>query len=127
MKLDADVSINPTRQPQRPVVFHLKEAVEKELLERINAGILDQTRGMTPWASNMVVIPKDKQVDEQGRPSTDKSVRITVDSKAVNKATSGFEICNDDNNECGPTEVFEAASAARLKYSPRRSVSYLRI
>jgi len=75
----------------------------------------------------MVAIPKDKPVDEQGRPSTDKSVRITVDSKAVNKATSGFEISNDDNNECGPTEVFEAASAARLKYSPRRSVSYLRI
>jgi len=95
-------------------VFHLKEAVEKELLERINAVILeevDQTRGLTPWASNMVVIPKDKPVDEQ----------------AVNKATSGFEICNDDNNECGPTEVFEAASAARLKYSPKRSVSYLRI
>jgi len=111
VKLDADVSINPTRQPQRPVVFHLKEAVETELLERINAGILDQTRGLTPWASNMVVIPKDKPVDEQ----------------AVNKATPGFEICNDDNNECGPTEVFEAASAARLKYSPKRSVSYLRI
>ena len=89
VKLDVDESIRPTRQPQRPVAFHLREAVEKELLEQINAGILekvDQTSGPTPWVSNMVIIPKDKPVDEQGRPTTHKSVRITVDSKAVNKA-----------------------------------------
>ncbi len=34
----------------------------------------------------MVIIPKDKPVDDQGRPTPHKSVRITVDSETVNKA-----------------------------------------
>ena len=64
------------------------DVVEKELLEQIKMGILervDQRSGPTPWVFNMVIVPKDKPVDDQGRPTPHKSVQITVDSKAVNK------------------------------------------
>ncbi len=89
IKLDVDTSVKPSRQPQRPVAFHLRDVVAKELSEQIECGILervDQNSGPTPWVSNMVIIPKDKPVDDQGRPAPHKSVRITCDSKAVNKA-----------------------------------------
>lgn len=81
VKLDVDESVKPIRQQQRPVAFHLREVVVKELSEQIECGILervDQESGPTPWVSNMVIIPKDKPPH--------KSVRITCDSKAVNKA-----------------------------------------
>jgi len=81
VKLDVDETVKPTRQPQRPVAFHLRDVVAKELEEQIECGILervDQTSGPTPWVSNMVIIPKDKPVDAQGRPTPHKSVRITT-------------------------------------------------
>jgi len=89
VKLDVDESVRPTRQPQRPVAFHLRDVVAKELEEQIEAGILervDQSSGPTPWVSNMVIVPKDKPIDENGKPRPHMSVRITCDSKAVNKA-----------------------------------------
>lgn len=58
----------------RPVPFHLREA--KELLEQFKDGILERVEsGPTIWVSNLVIIRK-----ENG------SVRLTCDSKALNKA-----------------------------------------
>ncbi len=71
MKLDIDESVKPSRQPHIPAAFHLREVVEKELLAPIEAEILeivDQKSEPTPWMSSMVIVPKDKPVDEQGRP-----------------------------------------------------------
>ena len=35
VKLDIDESIRPTRQPQRPVAFHLRDAVEAEIRKQV--------------------------------------------------------------------------------------------
>jgi hypothetical protein len=52
VKLDVDETIKPSRQPQRPVAVHLRNVVEKELLEQIKIGILervDQRLGCLIW------------------------------------------------------------------------------
>ena len=51
VKLDVDTSVKPSSQPQRPVAFHLRDVVAKELSEQIECGILervDQNSGPTP-------------------------------------------------------------------------------
>ena len=98
VKLDIDPSVRPTRQPQRPIAFHLRDAVEKELLKQIDQGILervDARSGPTPWIGNFVIVPKDRTVRNSksvsSRPITNApadltlGVRLTCDSKAQNK------------------------------------------
>ncbi|RNA03365.1 Retrovirus-related Pol poly from transposon [Brachionus plicatilis] len=54
VKLDIDESVKPTRQPQRPVPFCLREAVEMELLKQVDEGIIERVRGgHTPWVANL--------------------------------------------------------------------------
>lgn len=92
VKLEVDETVKPTRKPQRPIAFHLRETVEKELRKQVLEGILDpieRNSGQTPWISNLVIVPKDKPViSDAGTNSeeTEMSVRLTCDSKAVNKA-----------------------------------------
>ena len=99
VKLDIDPSIKPVRQPQRPVAIHLRQAVTKELLKQVEEGILERvTRnsGPTPWISNLVVVLKDNPSRNskcsQSIPTAgaelrkELSVRLTCDSRAVNKA-----------------------------------------
>ena len=99
VKLDIDPSVRPTRQPQRPIAFHLRDAVEKELLKQIDQGILervDARSGPTPWVANLVIVPKDRAVRNSksvsSRPIKNApadltlGVRLTCDSRAQNKA-----------------------------------------
>lgn len=63
VKLDIDPSVRPVIQPQRPVAFHLRDAVEKELLKQVEQGILERVfekSGPTPWVANLVIVPKDR-------------------------------------------------------------------
>ncbi|RNA16209.1 Retrovirus-related Pol poly from transposon [Brachionus plicatilis] len=60
VKLDDDPNVRPVRQPQRPVAFHLREAVGRELDEQGILEPVDSSSGPTPWVSNLVVVPKDK-------------------------------------------------------------------
>ena len=63
IKLDVDESIRPVRQAQRPIAFHLRPMVEKELRRQVEQRILefvDDSMGPTPWISNLVIVPKDK-------------------------------------------------------------------
>ena len=76
-----DPEVQPKRQPLRPISFHLRDAVEKEINQQVRDGILvkvDETSGPTPWVSNLVVVSK------QTLPEL--KVRLTCDSKLVNKA-----------------------------------------
>ena len=95
VKLDVDPNVRPSRQPQRPVAFHLREPVERELRKQVEMGILEpvtQACGPTPWVSNLVVVMKDKDVKRtpDGRCVTNSGeipeVRLTCDSRALNKA-----------------------------------------
>jgi hypothetical protein len=102
IKLDIDETVRPQRQPQRPVPFHLREAVEKELLKQEAMGIIeriDQNSGPTPWVANLVIVMKDKEVKgaktssskpmrvyEADEPRKELDLRLTCDSRAQNKA-----------------------------------------
>jgi hypothetical protein len=81
IKLEIDPNVRPVRQKLRPIAFHLREAVEAELLEMVKDGIIervDESMGPTEWVSNIVVVPKS---------TTPKlKIRITCDSRALNKA-----------------------------------------
>lgn len=92
IKLNIDPTIRPTRQPQRPVAFHLGAAVEKELLSQVEQGILereDGSRGPTPWVANLVIVPKDRELRNAKSPPIKEhtgAIRLTCDSRGQNKA-----------------------------------------
>lgn len=80
VKLEIDESLTPVRQKLRPIPFHLRDQVKNELENQVVDGIIERVNekmGPTDWVSNLVLVPK----------STDPLViRITTDSRAVNKA-----------------------------------------
>jgi hypothetical protein len=94
VKLEIDESIKPVKQPLRPIAFHLREAVEKELDKQVAEGILEKVEfGVKPitWISNLVVVPKDKIAASEAKSlepwqSDNLSVRLTCDARPVNKA-----------------------------------------
>lgn len=96
IKLDIDTSVKPVRQPQRPIAIHLRDVVEKELLKQEVAGVIERVEahhGLTPWVSNLVVVSKGKPVNSkcgsstlQSSDSKELEVRLTCDSRELNKA-----------------------------------------
>lgn len=75
VKFHIDDSVPPVHQPARPVPFHLRAKMEKELEKMEAEDIIEPHHGPAPWVSNVVMTPKD-----------DGGVRITIDMRAANKA-----------------------------------------
>ena len=93
-RIDIDPDAKPVRQAQRPVAFHLREAVEKEINKQVEMGILEPVTaemGPTPWVANLVIVSKDKEVrkDKNGKlvpnPNQKGEIRITVDNRIQNR------------------------------------------
>ena len=96
--LDLDPDVKPVRQKLRPLPFHLRDVVSKEIKKQLDLGILERVTddmGPTPWVSNIVPVLKDKEVrlGRDGMPITVRpqhepapEVRITVDNRCQNKA-----------------------------------------
>lgn len=81
IKLEVDPMVKPVKQKLRPIAFHLRNAVEAELKQQVEEDILerlDENSGPTEWVSNLVIVPKST--------SPELKIRITSDSRAVNKA-----------------------------------------
>jgi len=70
-----DQNVRPIVMAARPLPFHLKEAVEKELNRMILEGIIEFANGPTTWLSAMVIVHKDNG-----------SVRICTDGRAIKSA-----------------------------------------
>ena len=77
VKLHVDPSIKPIATPPRSIPYHLRERADKVIDDMIAQDIneLDPTAEPAPWISNTVLCPKD-----------DRALRITLDSKNINKA-----------------------------------------
>ena len=75
VKLHVNKDIPPVRQPARPIPFHLRGRLEKELRKMEEENVIEEHHGPAPWVSNLVLAPKD-----------DGGVRITVDMRQANKA-----------------------------------------
>lgn len=97
VKLEVDPTVRPVRQPQRPIAFHLREPVERELRKQLENDILERvTDDMGPieWQSNLVVVPQGKDCSAKCGPgrmtATEEQwsgdIRLTCDSKQLNKA-----------------------------------------
>ena len=97
--LDLDPAVRPVRQKLRPLPFHLRDAVEKELQKHIDLGILERVTddmGPTPWVSNIVPVLKEKGISRDGKTNVSRplanqpppvpEIRITVDNRCQNKA-----------------------------------------
>ena len=76
--LELDPTVKPVRQKLRPLPFHLRDMVSKEIKKQLDMSILERVTddmGPTPWVANIVPVMKG-----------DNEVRIVVDNRAQNKA-----------------------------------------
>ena len=67
-------TVPPVVQPARPVPFHLREKLNRELQAMEESNIIEEHHGPAPWVSNLVVSPKGDDI------------RVTVDMRNANKA-----------------------------------------
>ena len=64
VKLDVDETVKPVKQPLRPIAFHFRDAVEKELEKQLREDTLERVDVKTnpiTWISNLVIVPKDRK------------------------------------------------------------------
>ena len=76
VKLHVDTSIYPVATPARPVPYHPKARVTKEIERIIKQDVIDKhpVTQPAPWASNVVIARK-----------ADGAIRMTLDASNVNK------------------------------------------
>ncbi len=58
IRLHIDESVQPVKGKLRPVPFHLREKVEKEILRMLEEDLIEPVDGPTPWVSPIVIVPK---------------------------------------------------------------------
>ena len=75
--LHIDENVRPRRDKLRPVPFHLREGVEKEIHRMLEADLIEPVTGPTPWISPIVPVPKKNGTNE---------IRICSDARYANKA-----------------------------------------
>ena len=75
LKLHIDESIQPVAQQARRIPFSLRDKVEREIENLLEADVIEPAQGPTPWISPVVVVPK---------PNGD--VRLCVDMRRANEA-----------------------------------------
>ena len=75
VKFFIDDQVPPVFQPARPIPFHLREKMGRELEKMEKEDIIEPHHGPAPWVSNVVMTPKD-----------DGGLRITIDMRQANKA-----------------------------------------
>ena len=77
VKLHVDTSIKPVATPARPVPYHLKERVSKEIDKMNQQDVIEEHPATepAPWISNAVIAPK-----------ADGAIRMTLYARNVNKA-----------------------------------------
>lgn len=75
VKFFVNKNVPPVYQPARPIPFHLREKMQKELQSMEDDDVIEQHHGPAPWVSNVVLSPKD-----------DGALRITIDMRQANKA-----------------------------------------
>jgi transposase InsO family protein len=100
VKLNIDDTVRPVRQAQRPIPFHLRAPVEKQLLNQESLGIIERVTaksGPTPWVANLVIVDKDNPRKKNTKctsskpsanqpPEKEIRIRLTSDNRAQNKA-----------------------------------------
>ena len=75
VKFFIDDQVPPVFQPPRPVPFHLREKMDRELENMEKDDVIEPHHGPAPWVSNVVLAPKD-----------DGGLRVTVDMRQANDA-----------------------------------------
>ena len=73
--LHVDPSVEPVAQRLRRTPFNLREKVENKTQELLDADIIEQVEGPTPWVNPIVVVPK-----------SGGDIRLCVDMRRANEA-----------------------------------------
>jgi hypothetical protein len=79
--IHVDRSVRPMQFSYHRLPYHMIEAVDRELDKLLEQGIIVEVHNPTDWVSAMCVVPKPKKPG---------SVRITLDSKMMNKAVNNM-------------------------------------
>ena len=53
-----DESVKPVAQKLRPPPYKLREKIEQKLEDLVDCDIIEPFKGLTPWVSSVVVVPK---------------------------------------------------------------------
>ena len=77
VKFYIDKNVKPVHASYRRLPYNLIDATDRELNELLANDIIELAPGLTPWVSQMVVVPKPKMPGK---------VRITTDMRQANKA-----------------------------------------
>ncbi|XP_064469758.1 uncharacterized protein K02A2.6-like [Ornithodoros turicata] len=77
IQLHIDPTVPPVAQKARPLPFHIREAVEKEIDRLIQLDVIEKATGPTTWVSPIIVVPKPHAPDQ---------VRQCVDMRRANQA-----------------------------------------
>ncbi len=77
VKLHVDPTVKPVASPARPVPYHLRARVAKEIEKMVAQDVIEEhpPTEPAPWVSNAVIAPK-----------SDGAIRMTLDARNVNKA-----------------------------------------
>ena len=75
VKFYIDEDVPPVYQPARPIPFHLRTKMDRELEKMEKEDVIEEHNGPAPWVSNVVLTPKD-----------DGGIRVTIDMRQANKA-----------------------------------------
>ena len=77
VKLHVDPTVKPVASPARPVPYHLRARVAKEIDKMVAQDVIEEhpPTEPAPWVSTAVIAPK-----------SDGSIRMTLDARNVNKA-----------------------------------------
>ena len=76
--INIDPSVPPKHLPCRPVPVHQQDEFKKQLDEMLQAGIIAEVHGATPWINSFVIVESVKD----GK----RKLRICLDPKPLNKA-----------------------------------------
>ena len=75
VKFYIDEDVPPVYQPPRPIPFHLRSKMDRELERMEKDDVIEEHDGPAPWVSNVVLTPKDNG-----------GIRVTIDMRQANKA-----------------------------------------
>lgn len=77
VKLHIDENVTPIAQKYRRIPFHIRQQLEEYLEREERLGIIEKSKGATPWVSPIVIVPKPKSPEQ---------IRVCIDMRAPNTA-----------------------------------------
>jgi hypothetical protein len=125
VKFFIDDQVPPVFQPARPIPFHLREKMTRELEKMEKEDTIGPHHGPAPWVSNVVMTPKD-----------DGGLRITIDMRQaiprpeeISSLLSGYKVYSKlgFRSTFNQLEIDEESRALTVFHANGRLMRYKRL